>query len=150
MSFVKFKLTSRDAKYPHTADSRPGWLFYPCFDSDHLVIRPGDTAEIDCGVSVVNDNDNLLWLSEYPDGDSELMLHPSAVADGEEVKLRLTNVSRNVCVIAKPDFDVGSRIGHGIYRSAVIIPYDRPAARGFLWQIGTDAEKPDDGGTLTV
>ena len=150
MSLVKFKLTSRNAKYPHAADSRPGWLFYPCFDPDHLVIRPGDTAEIDCGVRVAHDNDNLLWLSEYPGSESELMLHPSAVADGEEVKLRLTNVSRNVCVIVKPSFDVDSRLGHGIYRSAVIIPYDLPAARGFLWQVGTDVEKPDNGGMLTV
>ena len=150
MSLVKFKLTSRNARYPLAADSRPGWLFYPCFDSDHLVIRPGDTAEIDCGVAMYGSGSNLLMLQEYPGTESELILHPFAVADGEEVKLRLTNVSRNVCVIAKQDFDAESRIGHGIYRSAVIIPYDLPAARGFITPYENDRGKLDNEGMCTV
>lgn len=150
MSFVKFKLSSQNARYPREADSRPGWLFYPFFDSDHLVIRPGDTVLIDCGVATCISSNNMLMIQEYLGSEPELILHPIAVADGEEVKLRLTNVSRNVCVIAKPDFDAESRLGHGIYRSAVIIPYDLPVAYGFITPYDKDHGKLDNEGMCTV
>lgn len=119
-------------------------LYYPSFDGECRVILSGETVKLDCVCSIqpeasasdsdgtVNgDNGSLLLLQSLPYDTSPLILHPVTFLGGERTTVCFTNASRNVCIITKDSFDIASRLGHGIFRHAEVIPYERPIARGF-------------------
>jgi hypothetical protein len=132
--FQANKLRHTNSAYAHR---NTGWLFYPCFEEDHILIRPGETVKVNCGVELVSADNYALTMYACPDLVSPLIIHPSVISGGEAVTIRLTNASHQVCIIAKENFDIASRRGHGIFRSAVVIPYGQPAARGMLTLCGT-------------
>lgn len=145
MNPANFRLIMRGARMPEELrgsddpKSQSGWLLYPCFEADHIVVRPGETVTIDCGVEFTS-ADCALTLHDYHEAAAELLVHPSMFLNGEPVTFRLTNASQKVCVIAKDSFDSASRLGHGIFRSAIIVSYTLPAARGLLSKLSADSK----------
>lgn len=142
MDPVIFRTTSDGSRLPSELGDPSGWLFYPCFGEDHLVVRPGESVRIGCGVTL--SGGGTLTLHECPGSSSGLVIHPTVISNGDEVAVRLTNASRRVCVIAKDSFDAASRLGHGIYREAVIVPYELPIAQG-LYMPGAMFRPPYNG-----
>lgn len=141
MISVNFKPTSSDSDAPvrcvprHAADS-VGWLLYPHFSESHIVIRPGETLTISCAVKLECEKGCMLSLysctarDQSPVEGSSLVVHSSVCSMGDDVAVRVTNASSRVHVIVKSGFDITPLLGHGIFRSAVIIPYDAPIAYG--------------------
>ncbi len=112
-------------------------LLFPAFDGDCRIILPGETVKIDCSDSPPEQkrtadgfNESLWLLVEAPSEDAApLILHPSVSTEGERLRVALTNASSHTCIIAKDSFDIASRLGHGIFRAAEVIPYEHPIAR---------------------
>lgn len=143
MFAIHFRQAVRNAHLPLDC-GKSGYLLFPAFCGDHLTVRSGETISLDLGVICEMTEGCALTLfdaglSEH----SPLLLHSAVFTDGERIKVRLTNTSDKTCALVAKAFDEHSRIGHGIYRNAVILSGETPVARGLLTpvcQSDTDSE----------
>ena len=102
-----------------------------------LILRPGESAFVKCRLRYADD----LTLPEAKESGSPLfvqslesaplILHPEIILPGEPIGVRLSNPTRNVCVLVEDEADISKRLGHGIFRSSAVIPTNRPIARAF-------------------
>ena len=126
MKTVNFIKTAAHARPPQSVGR--GWYLFPCFAGDHVLVRPGEDVVLDSGVRASLAEDEVLSVEECCAVEG-MLLHPRSFADGDEIALRFTNASKNVCVIVKEGFDIASRLGHGVYRDATVVDDGRAMAR---------------------
>lgn len=143
---IKLIRTKSNAIFPQIYRNF-GYLFYPCFGSDYIAVRPGQSTEIDFGFSLENDGDldSDLFMSFYEspyepdnDGTCSLIIHHEAIFTGP-IKVRVTNPSQRVCIIAKDSFDLDAVRGYGIFRTAFAISAGNALAMGIFQR--ADASK---------
>lgn len=137
------------------ATSYPGTpiALFPVFADDCLILRPGESMWIDCAYKPVcsgslpceisaasNHFSGDLIVRTLPNDTSPLILHPSIIPNGERLRVRLTNPSRQVCVLVKTSCDISSRLGHGIFRNAAVFRTSNPIASVSLIASGRGSE----------
>lgn len=100
----------------------------PRLDVPRLIIRPGESVWVSCIADGSESYPAALIVQTLPGDDSPLILHPAVIPSGERIRVRLSNPSKRVCVIADNDC-ADSCPRHGIFRNAAVLPTSRPIAR---------------------